>query len=558
MRPAFLGLNIARSALFASQQQLDVTSHNIANASVEGYSRQRLALQAAPDIFGLGQGYPGAVGEGVRVEQLERLRNGLLDTDYRRHLEQQKQGTVQQGYLERMEVLFGDLDDTGLQSQLDQFFSAWQELSKRPDDLALRKVVLERSQMLADQIQQVDAGSRSLQASAQQELTLSVERVNRITAQISDLNTEIAKRFGGGDTPADLLDQRDRLLDELAGYAKIQVIERNNHAIEVQIDGKAVVDDQRSHPIRLIQESDILRGQAPIGFPNTLSNGDLVINGVDIIGSGAPLTINSAADYGLLVDRINSQSSATGVRASLDPAGQLVLQGFSAESSYVNLQQSGVGLNLTGIESGNHTLTSRSRLQLRTGTFINNAGGSLDGLQTVRNQEIPNTLQALNALSAELIAGVNQIHAAAFDLQGQNGRPFFTGTHPGNISVAASLRADPSKLAIAGSASFPPGDGSQALSIANLRNQLSTDKDYQRMVSNLGFSIQRLKENEERFDLILNQIDFQRQSESGVNLDEELSNMLQYQRSFNAAARVMNTLDEMLNQVVNGLGLVGR
>lgn len=556
MRPAFLGLNIARSALFASQQQLDVTSHNIANASVEGYSRQRLDLQAAPDIFGLG--YPGAVGEGVRVEQLERLRNELLDKDYRRYLEQQSQGTVQQGYLERMEVLFGDLDDTGLQSQLDQFFSAWQELSKRPDDLALRKVVLERAQILADQIQQVDAGTRELQADAQQELNLAVERVNRITAQISDLNTEIAKRFGGGDTPADLLDQRDRLLDELAGYAKIQVIERNNHTIEVQIDGKSVVDDQRSHPIRLVQESDILRGQAPVGFPNTLSNGDLVINGVDIIGSGAPLTINSAADYGLLVDRINSQSSATGVRASLDPAGQLVLQGLSAESSYVNIQQSGVGLNLTGIESGDFTLTSRSRLQLRTGTFIHNAGGSLDGLQTVRNQAIPNSLQGLNALSSELIQRVNQIHEASFDLQGQSGRPFFTGNHPGNLAVAASLLADPSKLSIAGSASFPPGDGSQALSIANLRNQLNTDEDYQRIVSNLGFSIQRLKENEERFDLILTQIDFQRQSESGVNLDEELANMLQYQRSFNAAARVMNTLDEMLNQVVNGLGLVGR
>ncbi len=558
MRPAFLGLNIARSALFASQQQLDVTSHNIANASVEGYSRQRLDLQAAPDIFGLGQGYPGSVGEGVRVEQLERLRNGLLDKDYRRYLDQKNQGTVQQGYLERMEVLFGDLDDTGLQSQIDQFFSAWQELSKRPDDLALRKVVLERAQILANQIQEVDTGSRELQADAQQELNLAVERVNRITAQISDLNTEIAKRVGGGDTPADLLDQRDRLVDELSGYAKIQVSQRNNQKIEIQIDGKAVVDDQRSHPIRLIQESDILRGQAPIGFPNTLNNGDLVINGVDIIGSGAPLTINTAADYGLLVNRINSQSSATGVRASLDPAGQLILQGLSAESTYVNLQQSGVGLNLTGIESGDHTLTSRVHFQLRTGTYINNAGGSLNGLQTVRNQEIPNSLQGLNALSSELIQRVNQIHSASFDLQGQSGRPFFTGSHPGNMTVAASLLADPSKLAIAGSANFPPGDGSQALAISNLRHQLKTDEGYQRIVSKLGFSIQRLKEDEERLDLILNQIDFQRQSESGVNLDEELANMLQYQRSFNAAARVMNTLDEMLNQVVNGLGLVGR
>lgn len=553
MRPAFLGMNTARSALFVNQQQLDVTAHNIANAAVAGYSRQRLDVTAGPDLYGLGQQYPGAVGEGVRVEQLQRLRNQLLEKDYRRQSGEQAYSAVQKQYLSRLEGILGDLDDTGLNGQLEAFFDAWQEVSQRPDDLDLRRVMLEKANTLAGQIREVDAEARQLQQDANDELRSTVGRINTISERLSALNTAIAQRSGGGDTPADLLDERDRLLLELSEYARIQVREMPSGKVEVQIDGKAIVDDERAHAIKLEFEPDFLRGSMPIGTPNTLNRGDLVINGVDIIGGGPALTLNTAADYGLLVNRINQATSATGIRASVDPAGQLVLQGTADGSAYLNLQLSGVGLNVTGMQSGDYTLTSHVRLQLRTGTYFNSLGGKLEGLQQARNQEIPTSLQTLNALSAELIRRVNDIHSNAFDLNRQSGRPFFTGTHPGNIQVAGTLLADPSRVAAAATAAFPPGDGSQALAIYQLRSQLKVDANYQLLITRLGTRIQTLEQDEERQGLMLEQLDLQRQSEAGVNLDEELANMLQYQRSFSAAARVMTTLDEMLNQIVNGL-----
>lgn len=556
MRPAFLGVNIARSALFASQQQLDITSHNIANASVEGYSRQRLALQAAPDIYGLGPAYPGAVGEGVWSEQIQRLRDGLLDKDYRRQQDDLNQLSTQRQYLERIEYSLGELGETGLQQQFEDFFDAWQELSTRPEDTSLRKVLLGKAETLASSIREFDAQALALQNDVQQDLTATVTRINSISARLAELNPEIIKRSGLGETPADLLDERDRLLDELSGYARIDVQEDNYGAVQVRIDGKAIVVNDRAHAIELNPESDILRGSVPIGIDPLvpLSQGDLIINGVDIIGSGPDLTIASSADYGLLLERINAQSAATGVLASLDPAGQLVLQGLRDGSSYVSLQLTGVGARVTAMSGGDYTLTSRVRLQLSSGTFLNVPGGKLQGLMDVRNQDIPNTLSSLNQISADFIRRVNTIHENAYNLRHQNGQPFFTGTSPADIQVAASLIADPSRLATAATANFPPGDGSQALAIYAMRKEMNFDSRYQALVTDLGTRISAYQQREDQLSLVSQQIDNQRQSVAGVNLDEELANMLQYQRSFNAAARVMSTLDEMLNLVVNGLG----
>lgn len=554
MRPAFLGFEIARSALFATQQQLDLTGHNIANASVDGYSRQRLDLSAAPDLYGLGQGYPGTVGEGVRVDQLNRLRDGLLDRDWRGQEEQFQSADTRQSYLKRLEYINGNLGDTSLQTAFEDFFGAWQDLSQRPEDPSLRRIIVEKGQSLTQLMQNIDAQAQSLQGNAQQELTQTVGRINELSSRLAQINPELVKRAGQGDTPADLLDERDRILDELGGYARIQVNEDPYGQVQVQIDGKAIVNGNSAHEIVLQNDSDILRGSAPIGIPTTLNSGDLVINGVDIVGSDPSISLNTANDYSLLVRQINQHTAETGVLASQDPAGQLVLSGTRAGSSYVNLQVSGNGANITGLSGGNYTLTSRRRLQIRSSTFINDPGGKLEGLQTVRNQDIPDSLQALNQISADLIQRLNLMHGNAYDLQGQNGNPFFTGSNPADMAVSSTLVANPNQVSIAASAVNPPGDGSVALNIYNLRSNLNLDERLQTLVTNLGTRIDHLQGDTSRLDLVRQQIDNERQSVAGVNMDEELSRMLQQQTAFNAAARMMNTFDSMLNQIVNGLG----
>lgn len=555
MRPSFLGLDIARSSLFAHQQYLDVTGHNIANANVEGYSRQRLNLNAGLDIYGMG--YPGAVGTGVRVEQLERVRDTLLDRDFRRQQAELQHNQTRLDYLTRLENIYGDLGDTGLQASADRFFDAWQEAAQRPEDLSLRQVLLQRGQDLAEQVQQMDADALQLQQQAQRDLQQTVTRVNAMAEELAALNIEVSKRSGAGETPADLLDQRDRLLDELSQYARIQVRENDLGAVQVQIDGKAIVDEGGAQALHLRPDPDIVRAMAPPGN-GTLSHGDLVINGVDMIGSSPDLVIGGPADYGRLVEQINLHSAQTGIRAELDPANQLVLTGLRDGSTYLNLQVSGNGLALSGLQGGSQTLTSHSRLVVGNSSIIDSPGGKLGGLQQARNNEIPQTMQQLNQLVNELASRVNQLHSNAYDLDGQTGRPFFTGSSPADLQVAQSLFSDPGQVALAANPAFPPGDGSQGLAIANLRQVMGFDTRQQAMITELGNRISGLEGKAAQGQRVLEQIENQRQSVAGVNLDEELSRMLQFQRAYNAAARVMTTFDEMLNQVINGMGLVGR
>ncbi|PIQ28489.1 flagellar hook-associated protein FlgK [bacterium (Candidatus Blackallbacteria) CG17_big_fil_post_rev_8_21_14_2_50_48_46] len=559
VRPAFLGFNIARSALFTAQQQLDLTGHNIANSGVEGYSRQRLHLQASPDIYGLGKAYPGSVGQGVQADQLQRLRDAFLDKEYRLKSQEQSYYQTRFNYASQMESSLGEMGSSGLGLTLDKFFNSWQEVSLRPDDLSLRQTVVAAGNDLSYSLRSFVADVTRLQLDTDRDLSQSVERVNKISESLAHLNQQISLRTNLGETPADLLDQRDRLLDELSGLIQIRTDLDSNGAVQVQSNGKALVVKNEWHALQLRTEPDQIRGQSAVGFPFTLNRGDLVINGVDILGSDAPLNIATAADAGLLVNQINLHTGQTGVVASLDAAGHLLMRSTSEASSFINIQETGVGLSLTGIASGDYTLTNSSSLMLPGGIYLNQPGGKIESLLNTKTQILPQTLDRVHQLSAALIRRVNTIHQNAYDLNGQNNRPFFTGTNPATIQVSGTLQADASLLALAADASFPPGDGSQARAVYQARFEVSVggkslETAYNALVTDMGTTIAQAQERAETLKTVKEGIDNQRQSIAGVNMDEELSNMLQFQRSFSAAARVMNTMDEMLNQIVNGLG----
>lgn len=559
VRPAFLGFNIARSALFTQQQNLDLTGHNIANAGVEGYSRQRLHLQAAPDIYGLGAIYPGSVGQGVQADRLQRLRDEFLDREYRLKTQEQSYYQTRLNYTERMETSLGELGESALGLTIEKFFNSFQEASLRPDDRALRQTVVAAGNDLSYGLRSFFEDVYRLQEDADRDLTQSVDRANQISMQLAQLNEQISLRVNLGETPGDLMDQRDRLLDEIGSLLKIQIQTFENGTVQVQSDGKALVSQNVWHAIELRREPDLLRGQNPVGFPATLNRGDLVINGVDILGSDPPLNIAAAANAGLLVNQINLRTGQTGVVAALDPSGRLILTGTGNGSNLINLEVTGTGLTLTGIAGGDYTLTNSTSLQVGDSIYMNQPGGKIESLLDTKTRILPDTLNRVHQMAATLIRRVNTIHSQAFDLNGQSNRPFFTGTNPSNLAVSGTIQADPSLLALAADASFPPGDGSQARAIYQLRFQAtiggeSLEDYYRTLVTTMGNTIGQARERSETLDLVKASVDNQRQSVSGVNLDEELANMLQFQRSFSAAARVMTTMDEMLNQIVNGLG----
>lgn len=190
--------------------------------------------------------------------------------------------------------------------------------------------------------------------------------------------------------------------------------------------------------------------------------------------------------------------------------------------------------------------------------------GELYGLMRARDVEVPTFLTDLQSLASGLITRVNALHAAGFGLDNTTGLGFFNGTDAGDIAVNPTLASNPEKVASAGVANSP-GDNSVALNIAALQktptmsgNTTDFGRFFASMMSRLGVDAQRADMMATNQRILMEHLVRQRDSVSGVSLDEETTRLIEYQRAYQAAARVINVIDEMLDKLINGVGLVGR
>lgn len=190
--------------------------------------------------------------------------------------------------------------------------------------------------------------------------------------------------------------------------------------------------------------------------------------------------------------------------------------------------------------------------------------GELRGLLDARDTAIPDLTSKLDALASAFITSVNAVHVTGFGLDNSTGLPFFTGTGASDIALNTTLAASPHKIAAA-SALSAPGSGSNALAIANLQlastmaaGTQTLDQFYGGVVSVLGADVVRAAGLAESADLMSSHLDQLRQSVSGVNLDEEMTNLNASQHAYQAAARVITTIDEMLETLINRTGITGR
>jgi flagellar hook-associated protein 1 FlgK len=181
-------------------------------------------------------------------------------------------------------------------------------------------------------------------------------------------------------------------------------------------------------------------------------------------------------------------------------------------------------------------------------------GGTMGAMADTMTTIIPKLSAQLDDVADKLITTVNNAQANAFDLDGNPGQPFFSGTSAADIAVAIT---DPRKVAASSSAGTFDGSAADALADSG-SSPTGPDKAYQSMIAQLGVSAQASARRADIQSKVTLQVDASRESESGVNLDEEMTNLLTYQRGYEAAARVLTTVDSMLDQLINRTGLVGR
>jgi len=512
MRSTFFGLEIGLRSLRTQQRALDVTSHNIANANTQGYTRQEAVMvTTSPYPVPALDGYIGAgqIGTGVQVSEIRRMRDRFLDFQMRNESKILGYWEAQQDALEKIEGIINEPSDSGLRAIMEDFWFALDELAKDPESLAVRSLVLETGQSLADAFNHIDAQLSELVNDLNRNLKVLVDDINSMARQIADLNMQILKVEVSGARANDLRDKRDLLIDQLAKTIDIKVVENKNGTITVNVSGRALVQGENVNQLVVGNSDD---------YPEIYWQDDQ--------SRSYPLTITGGTVRGIIDAR--------------------------------------------GYKQGNE----------------------IAGL-------IPALRKQLDTLARGIAEKFNEIHRTGAGLNGDTGFDFFVtkdgsgSITAGNIAVNQELLADPSKIAAASKTDIPTednpddyenkkqrddgtwytwdkGDGSIALQLARLKDaqiikinstgdQLFSPYDfYNAIIGELGVTAQQAYRMVENQELLVSQIENNRLAVSGVSLDEEMVNMIRFQHAYNAAARVITAMDEMIDLIINRMGLVGR
>jgi flagellar hook-associated protein 1 FlgK len=500
MRTTFGTFNIATSGLFASQRSLSVASNNIANANTEGYSRQKVLQRATLPI---GSDPRGVVGTGVEAYDIVRLRNEYVDTKYWGQVKSYNEWKAKSDGLTQVETIFNEPSDTGIRKVMDGFFAGIEELVKKAGDNTNRVNVLEKAVTLCNTIN--GYGSQIVDSIRDLNFTIKskVSQVNALASQITDLNKQIFNMELDGSKANSLRDQRSTLTDELSKIVNITVSENTG-------DGGAKYYNIKIGGISLVNHYQVNK-----------------------------LTIDNSADMPI-------EKFGTGEISQIKWAGT---DGSPTEE--------------VRIESG----ALKGLLELRDGTGENN---------TYRG--LPYYLEQLNRFSRDFAREFNLQHKAGMDLNGNPGVIFFE--EPGNkwqdinclnFKVSDAIRSNPSLLAAAGS-NGGESDNANAQSLSQFRSKKDifydtststkikgTPDDFLKAVLSVlsvdGNQAERMMTNTEA---IVEQTKQQRLSESGVLLNEEMTDMVRFQHAYNASARMITTLDKIMDTMINRLGMVGR
>ncbi len=227
---SFLGLQTSLRGLQAQQQALDVAAHNVANANTVGYTRQVASLGATDSLHlqsgALGNGAGAFLGQGVDVNAFQRIRDSFLDLQVRAQTMALGDSSTTAQALDRVQSAVGEPSDTGINALLGKFYDAWSNLSNHPEDDGAKQAVTQSAKTLADALKSLatDIGSAATDAQAQfDSLTGATGPIKAAATQLAALNKAIDVATDAGQSPNDLLDQRDQILDDLSQYGNVSV-----------------------------------------------------------------------------------------------------------------------------------------------------------------------------------------------------------------------------------------------------------------------------------------------------------------------------------------------
>ncbi len=582
MSSTFLGLQTGRTGLSAAQIALNITGQNISNADTDGYTRQRVSTAAIPPG---GYGYlinqitPGSnVGQGVDLESITQIRSSYLDAQYRdQYADFNSSEYITQG-LSYVEDLFNELDDdTSLTVSISDFFDALSDFAEDPTSEAARTTVQQSALSMSENFNLICNEMIDLYNSQNTAVKTVGNQINETAKEIALLNEAIASYEISGESANDLRDQRNLLLDKLSGYAGISFSEDSSGMVSVVIAGQTLVDGKTSSDIAITSATDeindicqqlsvlnpILAGGG--ATPEQYAERDALIGALESISG--KLTCTVEADDSVTVEIDYVDATTTAVNDTLVSGGTYtattsgaVKEYPGADDEYV-LKLGDTYLNTDSLESGE--LYAHQRLR--------------DGNDTAKSG-IPYYMGELDELAQSLVQTVNVCMNNGYTYpDAENGYTSVNGVDmfadfgdnyslvtAGNFTLSVAVSQSVWNIAASDTVIDLSATNTQtannivALQLADLINTNDYGGTLDGLVSHLGVAVNTATDALNTQQSLLESTENQRTSISGVSLDEEAVNLIKYQQTYNACSRVITTMDELLDKLINSTGTVGR
>lgn len=537
MSESFFGLNVAIRGLFTAQRSLDTVNHNLNNVNTPGYSRQR-AVQVAARPMALNDG-TGMMGTGSDVVSVDRVRDEYLDFKYWSENITMGEWQAKSEALDDMEAIFNEPSDSGFTTILNDFYNSLQELGKDPSSAAVRALVKQKGVTVAKYFNNVAENFEKLQKDINYRIKTKVEEVNSYATQIQQLNRQIYIAELDGNAANDLRDQRTLLVDKLSNIVNIEANEvvagklpngKDDKRFVITISGKALIDHFEVSKLAVVQRSAAQQ-----------------VNAEDVSGlyqvqwaDGNSLNIKSGELRGYLDvrDGNEGQTGPNGI-ASPDYKGipyyqkkmNEFVRTFAMAFNEGFIDADGDGAISAGEDGAGHAdgVGLDGSSGIRFFTFLGSDKQPVDSTTFLNGQittagiyaQYANITAKNFSVSEDVLNDYNTIAAA--DASGE----------VGNINVLNNLldmRHDPDMFS-----EGAPEDFMKSL------------------VSTLGIDSQQAANYESNQKVIVNQIVNRRLSDSGVSIDEEMTNLVKFQQAYNASAKMIQTMGEIYDTLINKL-----
>ena len=559
IRATFSGFSTAFSALQASQKRLDIVGQNLSNMNTQGYTRQQLetsSLNYSNPISRYMNGSQIAVGFGVSMDKVSQIRDPYLDAQYRAQINKSGYSDTLQSALDTLSKALDESSIDGIRTAFDDVQSTLTNLQDKGNDSVYESELRSRMQSLTNLL---NDAARQIEAAEKAELSKldgtgtseqgAVDKVNDILRQIGNLNHQIKQNQVLGQQSLELLDERNSLLDELASYIPIEV----TYFKDAEHDGKMTdpvsgnIVDAPKELYNYDSKGNIISRKE---WPDDLKVELVYRDTTDPEGTTHRLTLINGTEgtlgsnYGKLTPVDSNPADPTAVSIQFTPASS------SGETSKK--------ASATGIQLASGSIQASLDMLGKKGTGDPVATGS-SVQDDVRGYQY--YMKRLDELASHFAKIMNDANA-----EGGRGKLLTNRTDPAADITALTIGI--SKEWVNGTVQLGKKDGSSKDTVLSMLNSMKKTHaelgnksfaDYMNNVSTIlandsSSNINALKTNV----TVLNSIQDSRDSISGVSLDEEASNMMTYLSAYNAASRLMTALDEALNTLISGTGLVGR